>query len=370
MEAGRPCWRRCAGKGRRRPKVMPAWSSLREALDGLSWSSALDGGGRGVGHRTTASWEDPIAPLLPTPLDAPCGRHLRAAAAAGFLSARPRAASFVEQGPTVSGVKLRLIYQSPEIYRTDIAEPLPQNVGYKYSCKFATANESGLGEQDYVKHPSIVFNKVDGKKANKVHVKMVDTETGDVYWDCVYKLSGFFRKKLGNSAMAEPPGSQCFFRNPCVRETTLKPKLFDISIQTMDGFYEDWQTPWGDNEGFMNFRGPKAHIGVEAFREAIVDKDGHEVLDTPGPGKRVAIGADGPIHQNRQERILAGEENGFANDSPGAGMADTGRGYYWWVIKKEARDRNNRAYLQKFAPPLLLVASPPEEAPASPAKTQ
>merc|ERR1712113_420503 len=89
----------------------------------------------------------------------------------------------------LEGPRIRLNYQTPEVYWTDIHEQQqPKMLGkWKWACKMP--DKDGIGELGIPgTHPAITFNG----KHYQIHVKMVDTTNGKVYWDAHYKLSPGF----------------------------------------------------------------------------------------------------------------------------------------------------------------------------------
>jgi len=251
-----------------------------------------------------------------------------------------------------------LLYQTPEIYKTDVATQFkPKKLGWRYAC--SRPDNEGIGEPavGLYPHPEIVFNSI----VKRVHVHLEDTKTGITYWDADFQLpTNLMWKILGKSILsrtAVPVHPTDVFRKPCVAGDEPEPHLFDLSVQTQDGTYDDNVTPFGEFEGFLNLGGRKAHLGFEAYRLPELEDGGpgKEPVEKLGYWKRGGHYSTGPAHQSRIARMLAGEEDPFYDPKTG----DTGRGYYHFIIKPSARKRKMYEYLDKYAAPRVFRGASP-----------
>jgi len=261
----------------------------------------------------------------------------------------------VHPTPKLGKVRLYLMYQTPEVYKTDVGEQKSlTSKGWKYACSFP--DKDGFGKSVPL-HPSIVLNS--GVK--QVHVHMEDTDTGDVFWDADYRIPySLTWAALGKSELPSSTpalnGVDGMFKQPCVPKDDPTTHHFDISIQTQDGYYDDNVTPWAEMEGFSNFAGPKAHIGFDAKRfpllETVTDplEPQKEIVGSWTPGGSYSTG---PVHHDRHERVEAGEEDPFYDTKTGRSH----RGYYYHIIKPSGRERNMYEYLDKYAPPKMIHSS-------------
>jgi len=261
---------------------------------------------------------------------------------------------------------VRLLYQTPEIYMTDIAEvkksvssntrAMPQ---YKFACRSPPKDEDdNLGETPKPPsplHPKIVFNGA----VSKIHVHLLDKTTGEVFWDAHFKLGAPSPKalltgksELGNSL--RPLNKKDQFRTLCVAADDPEIHDFDLSIQSEDGYYYDGATPVGDWEGLFNNHGIKGHIGFRVYRLPVLEtltktedglpRESKEVLGTWGPDKDFSTG---PVLQGWHERLLARAQDMFE------GTKDS-RNYYDYLPKFDRRQAKDFAYLEQFEPPLML----------------
>lgn len=223
---------------------------------------------------------------------------------------------------------------------------MPESRGWKFACKHSESRRTGLGEVAR-KHPEIIFNDV----IHKIHVNLKDTVTGRTYWDADFTLPEYsVWRVLGKTKLsvdAKPTGGmQQEFRKPCVRGDDPNPHMYDLSIQTRDGFYYDGVTSWGKKEGFKKFGGPRAHIGFEAFRVPKLNADGTENVKEWRRGGKYSRG---PVHQDRLLRLIKGEEDPFYNEETG----ETGSVYYDWITSTAARERNNFEAILNYGPRAL-----------------
>jgi len=259
------------------------------------------------------------------------------------------------QSPLLGDVRIRLLYQTPEVYLTDVGQQKKVKLqGWKYACD--SPDEDGMGEEALPPdlHPRITFNQI----VKRIHVRMEDTKTGQVYWDADYDIPTQPLENLAGKSVLKPnalpanpanPGTK--FRKPCLPKDDNEPHLFDISIQTQDKTYNDGFTPWGNLEGFHNFRGSKAHIGFEAYRLPVLEQDPESGMEKEKLGDWEAGGSysRGPAHASAIDRVLYGDEDPWYNSKTG----DTGKMYYDYIINPWARRRGMYQYLDKYAPPPL-----------------
>jgi hypothetical protein len=252
-------------------------------------------------------------------------------------------------------VRIRLLYQTPEVYMTDVGKQKPvKKQGWTFACAMPDANDMGEEAMLPDLHPEIIFNQV----VKDIHVHMEDTKTGQVYWDADYQIPPQMlenlkgRSKLAKSMLpANPQNPGTNFRKPCLPKDDNEPHLFDISVQTQDKTYKDGFTPWGKLEGFHNFRGPSAHIGFEAYRLPVLEKDPESGEDKEKLGDWEPGGSysRGPARDSPTLRVLYGEEDPWYNNETG----DTGKMYYDYIINPWARRAGMYKYLDKYALPPL-----------------
>lgn len=244
------------------------------------------------------------------------------------------------KSPLLGEARIRLLYQTPDVYWTDVAKQLfPAKLGFRYACKMP--HEFGEVGSPPKLHPGIVFNK----QVRNIHIHLEDTKTGDVFWDADFKLPMGAASKLSGKSTLKPTALAVnpldVFRKPCIRGDDPEPHLFDLSIQTQDGLFDDNSTPWGVREGFKNLDGPKAHIGFEVYRSPVIKKnlDGteEEILGTWRPGGHYSTG---PVHPDKWKRIAEKEEDPYWDDIRG-----NGRLYYDYIIRPEARRRAQANFL-------------------------
>lgn len=294
---------------------------------------------------------------------------------AGPLFAHHRTSFAVQlQGIELGPVRTHLVYQSPEIYKTDISEHDKKIFGKPFDAKFEF-DVAALPKP----HPEIGFQK----RHHKVHVHMVDKNTGDVFWDANYKIAmtPFGSKWLDTRTMPIPtnPGAHPIMRKFWIPEDDPGPHLFDLSISTRDNYFPDApDTPYGDDEGFDNLYGHSAHIGVEAFRLPKLQKS--EVLfpnaqANPYPHQeveKVCNGrhgcSDAPVHHGFTERLRNKEEDPFIDPITN----DDHRLYYGWMIERSGIQRNDYGYLfkAKDSPPLVLPSWMDYSKPRKPGKVE
>jgi hypothetical protein len=185
-------------------------------------------------------------------------------------------------------------------------------------------------------------------------VHLVDTWNGRVFWDANYNmalipgigaptLKGYYAPDLKN------PGTMPVMNKMWIEKTDPGPHLFDLSIETRENWYDDQNdTPWGADEGFDKRLGANAHIGIEVFRRPKLLPSGDGTREMIRKNRRQSSNADlhnswGSMDPARAQylRVVHGEENIFKDVKTG----DPGNLYYGWIIKKDARTRNNYEYL-------------------------
>eukprot|EP00928_Gymnodinium_smaydae_P012803 TRINITY_DN14673_c0_g1_i2.p1 TRINITY_DN14673_c0_g1~~TRINITY_DN14673_c0_g1_i2.p1 ORF type:complete len:378 (+),score=89.47 TRINITY_DN14673_c0_g1_i2:254-1387(+) len=236
--------------------------------------------------------------------------------------------------------EIRLMYQTPEVYSTNIGQwnnakdgaKDPDGKGSKWACDYWLGDKMIGNKAKGMRHPEIVFNTNDVKFVN-VHLE--DLEDGTVYWHGKYALSEFGspvaqilgRKKLTEKTlpvnMMDPDYRP--FRKPCVAPDDPSVHHFDMSIRTDEGTYEDDSTFWGEQEGFDNFMKPEAHIGFDVQRMPLRRRNKtlgrtdngvtfEETCKWEKEGDQCAH-VGGLVHQDMYERAwIYGDENPLFND--------------------------------------------------------
>ncbi|CAE7653792.1 unnamed protein product [Symbiodinium necroappetens] len=231
-------------------------------------------------------------------------------------------------------VQIRLQFQSPEIYNTDIgAEQRGQ--GRIYGCKSPDAD--GIGEAVML-HPEIALNALPpifgGKRG--VHVHLEDLTDHKVFWDADFKLPMFdpIMNIVGKTRIKKttaPMNMADQFHKPCVPKDDMRPHFFDLSIRTLGKYWDDIVEEWRPNKGFKD-NGPEAHIGFLVQRMPKLSADGKEEMLGVWKRKGSPIAAEGDVIQDPFERALAGHEDPFYEKSKGT----TRRGYYDHIINRRA----------------------------------
>lgn len=294
--------------------------------------------------------------------------------------------------------RIKLQYQTTEIYKTDIGDwldttqvrkawPVTKSWGSKWACE-TWIGDKMIGETAAKRrHPSITFHG--SVKHVGVHLEDITPgpTQGTVYWHGRYEIepmkqaaSGIKNKLLGlyeldGSALPSPGGvfqeDYVPFRKPCVPPNDSSPHDFKLTIWTQDGFYSDDRTPWGDREGFRNFSGPEAYIGFQVVRMPLLKSESPSgqfrsesgmatYLDLAKPygsrgrpDERGFVAYTGSrIKPTMIQRVLYGQEDPFT-DITGKNKRRNGRYYYDYIIDMDARRRNFAEYLSKYAPPTL-----------------
>ncbi len=288
--------------------------------------------------------------------------------AASFLSGPvPKASSFeaykapkpedLRKSPRLEPkVRIRLMFQSPEIYSTDIGQEKP-NLGAIYGCR--RPDKEGKGEKSPL-HPEIIFNALPPifGGIQGVHVHLEDKTTGIVYWDADYKLplldplvNLVGKTRLKKFAQAENFADS--FYKPCVEKDDMEPHFYDLTIRTNGKFWDKDLQEFRPNTGFERGRMPLAHIGFEVQRFPQILKGKEKMGEWRKPGDSYAnpgIGEPDPAL-----RAIYGEEDPFYDPVKGK----TFRGYYSDIIEKGGRTKDTFGYLFNYGPnPLLL--DPPE----------
>jgi len=288
-------------------------------------------------------------------------------------------------GPELGPVRTRLVYQSPDVYDTDISGWDKVMKKQKFAAMFW--NEPAMPV-----HPQIRFNTM--QKA--VHVKLVDKNTGEVFWDANYSMA--LVPGLGSPTMKgvlppdpKDPGRDVItpgvlpllpgvMKKFWIPESDPGPHLFDLSIQTQENWFNDMMdTPYDHREGFDNLYGHNAHIGIEVYRLPKLEPDklknfrgemsglerevGCPSADPRGwmRVKRGKKNSDAPCHNDNLMRLYRKEEDLFytADDDPIKG--NDGRIYYGWMIDKKAKEANDYGYLFKPKIPPLIQPYEPNE---------
>lgn len=263
-------------------------------------------------------------------------------------------------GMKLGPVKLRLMYQTPEIYMADIADFDKKTRAHKFACKFSD-------KEPAMPHPEIRFKSY----VRFAKFKLTDMETNEVLLDAVYpagmvpKIGGMYVK---GTAVPDPLQSpKPMMQKICIPSWDPGPHLFDLSVCTRDHYYEDqMDTPHGEAEGFDNLGGSCAHVGVEAYRQPELETKPKEGKYPKLTGKSKLAkwkwspkgsfspgGASmGDIHYyDPLERITNKEVNILEDEV----KQDDGRQYYDWIYTKSGREHNNYEYLFKIQPPQLVT---------------
>eukprot|EP00931_Biecheleriopsis_adriatica_P045174 TRINITY_DN25895_c0_g1_i1.p1 TRINITY_DN25895_c0_g1~~TRINITY_DN25895_c0_g1_i1.p1 ORF type:complete len:395 (+),score=61.42 TRINITY_DN25895_c0_g1_i1:107-1291(+) len=258
--------------------------------------------------------------------------------------------------------RIRLLFQTPEIYKTDIGEQAKvARLGWKYACRFSP-DEDGIGERGFL-HPEIIFNgkapMLGGMK--KVHVHLEDKETGQVFWDADFDLKPFdflysLTGKVRIPSIQQPSLETVSFKKPCVPRDDPTTHFFDLSIRNGGQYMDKVLKEWRPMLGFSKGRGTLAHIGFEVQRFPVIGYDGHPVRGRwEGPGDNHAAG--GPlslVSDVHNERVKEGQEDPFYDQLTGKSH----HGYYDHILKRTARSRNKFEFYEKNSPPLLIAKDP------------
>jgi len=279
----------------------------------------------------------------------------------------------VELGP----VRTQLVYQSPEIYKTDISSFEKKLMKKPFDDEYGNGYGDGVNP---MRHPAISF----WGWFRTIYVHTVDKNTGEVFWDATYKIrpSSKNMSKLTSTNVAIPtsPGTEPMFKQFWIPKNDPGPHLFDTTICTRENYFTDSpDNEWGEREGFDNLYGTCAHIGVEAYRlPKLEDCDpssgsscepGSDPLH-PAQEEIVDIGPDvgnTDVHQyDVMERIINKEEDPFIvpedapPEAPKPGLfpltpGEDSRLYYGWMIERTGIERQNYQYLwHPKEPPLVL----------------
>lgn len=235
--------------------------------------------------------------------------------------------------------RIRLMYQTPQIYATDMGLQLsPKTLGWRYACD--KPDQAGVGEEGAppYPHPSITFNG----KLRKIHVHLEDTRTHEVFWDADFELKGGImsmisgKYKLKNTDVPLDPKS--VFRKPCVPKDDPYPHSYELTVSTDDTKYED-ASPWLlENFGWKN-----AHIGFEVHRMPKLKEDSKgKTSEIIGAWTEGGSFSKGPIHDQR-ERILNDEEDLFYDSKSGKSY----RGYYHYIVTPLGEKKHMYKHLKK-----------------------
>ena len=252
-------------------------------------------------------------------------------------------------------VRVRLLFQTPEIYATDIGDEKP-GLGSVYGCR--RPDKTGKGEKSPL-HPEITFNATPpifgGIQA--VHVHLEDETDGIVYWDADYKLplldplvNLVGKTRLKKFAMPENLSDS--FYKPCVAKDDMRPHFFVLSVRTLGKYWDEDLQEFRPNTGFKRGRMPMAQIGfeVQRFPQIINGKEKMGEWRKPGDSyARVGIG-----EPSAEQRMLYGEEDPFYDPTKGK----TYRGYFKYIIEKGGRSKDTFGYLANYGPQPLLTDPP------------
>ena len=252
-------------------------------------------------------------------------------------------------------VQIRLQFQTPEIYATDVALEVPF-AGPMHGCLIPDAE--GKGEPGLI-HPEITFNALPPifGGIREVHVHLEDLTTNQVFWDADFKLPMFdpLMNLVGKTRLKKysvPKNLADVFHKPCVARDDMRQHFFDLSIRTLGKYWDETLQEWRPNTGFKG-NGPEAHIGFMVQRMPELSFDGKsEQLGLWRAGSSYA--AAGDVIEDPFERMLAGDEDPFYDRMKGI----TQRGYYDYIITKGGRTKDRFDYLAKYGPPLLLGEPP------------
>ena len=252
-------------------------------------------------------------------------------------------------------VRIRLQFQSPEIYATDVGEEKP-GLGFIYGCR--RPDKEGKGEKSPL-HPEITFNATPpifgGIQA--VHVHLEDQTTGIVYWDADYKLPLLdplvnLAGKTRLKKFSQPENLTDSFYKPCVAKDDMKPHFFDLTVRTLGKYWDEDLQEFRPNTGFERGRTPVAHIGFEVQRMPQILNGKEKIGNWRKPGDSYA--RVGVVTQDPEQRLLHGEEDPFYDPAKGK----TYRGYYNSIIDKGGRTRDTFGYLANYGPTPLLTDPP------------
>jgi len=261
----------------------------------------------------------------------------------GYWEALAKGEASLRMGPELEPKpRIRLMYQTPQIYATDIGQQLsPKKLGWRYACD--KPDQAGVGEEGKLPypHPSITFN---GKLRN-IHVHLEDTRTHEVFWDADFELKGGLMSMISgkyklNSA-DKPLDPKSVFRRPCVAKDDPYPHSYDLTVSTDDTKYED-ASPWL----LQNFGWKNAHIGFEVHRMPKLKEDSKgRTSEIIGAWTEGGSFSKGPIHDQR-ERILNNEEDLFYDSRSGKSY----RGYYHYIITPLGQKMHMYKYFKKKYP--------------------
>jgi len=253
-------------------------------------------------------------------------------------------------------VKVRLLYQSPEIYATDVASEKPY-IGPDYGC--FRADQDGKGEMGFM-HPEITFNALPPifGGIQEVHVHLEDTTSNLVFWDADFKLPMLdpvvnLVGKTRLKKFAMPKSMMDKFYKLCVPKDDIRPHFFDLSVRTIGKYWDEDLKEFRPNKGFARGRSPEAHIGFTVQRMPSLDFEGKE---KPGkwkkPGSSYANNA--PVLQDPHDQLMHGHVDPFYDAMKGK----TYRGYYDFIIERGGRTKDKYEYLAKYGPPPFLTDPP------------
>lgn len=258
------------------------------------------------------------------------------------------------KGQKLGPVRLRLVYQSPELYSTDYGEYDKKTKSYVHGCKFSNK------EPDLP--PFIRWKKM----TKFVHLKLKDTKTNEILYDADLR-AGF--NPFGSTYMDKrsaplpgPDGKPPILNKLCIPSWEQGPRLFELKVCSRDYHYKDqMDTEAGEREGWHGLDIPCGHIGVEAYRVPITEgkdlQSGHPKLGrwkwndkktTYSPGNF----SEGDVHYfDPLERFLHREINVLEDPATG----DDGTLYYPWIYNYVTKSKGSKyEWLFKLSPPQLV----------------
>lgn len=252
-------------------------------------------------------------------------------------------------------ISLRNMYTSADLYSTNIAyQPrAPSLYTHVINGPFPYAAMAPMEPCTVPPHPMVRFK---GMK-KWIHCHMVNTETGEIFWDANYNLRmGIGSFYLSKTIPPNPknPGIMPIMNKIWIEKSDMGPRLFDWAMNTQDNWYEDqMDTPYGDDEGWDNIHGHDAHVGVEASRHPkleerkdMVGKPTGEVIEKgcgqmyfpEGLEKKPYITSSNPCHNDNYKRLLYREEDFLPHNFTTNDNYDL---YYGWIKKRTGRTQKS-----------------------------
>ena len=245
----------------------PTFAAKSACFDGiclLPWKSAS---------------RDAASSFLSGPAPSTLVTSFQAFSAGGMGKRPPRPEDMLKHPKLDRQVKVRLLYQSPEIYATDVASEKPY-IGPDYGC--FRADQDGKGEMGFM-HPEITFNALPPifGGIQEVHVHLEDTTSNLVFWDADFKLPMLdpvvnLVGKTRLKKFAMPKSMMDKFYKLCVPKDDIRPHFFDLSVRTIGKYWDEDLKEFRPNKGFARGRSPEAHIGFTVQRMPSLDFEGKE----------------------------------------------------------------------------------------------